>query len=162
MIKLKEFYQYKRNLLSNKKVFQKRMVKKVKQSSPFFFSNRNRKVLSPSAQGVLYLKTSMTNTIVALTNLKAKVVCVKSCGGLGYKGKKKRSTKLAVESVINAVVEKAKDLGWKRLFLFLNGFGKGRFYIINCLRNANITVLCLRDVTSIPHNGCRPRKLRRG
>jgi small subunit ribosomal protein S11 len=162
MIKLKEFYQYKRNLLRNKKIFQKRLLKKVKQSSSPLFFNKTKKVLSSSAQGVFYLKTSMTNTIVALTNLKAKVICVKSCGALGYKGKKKRSTKLAVESVINAVIEKAKDLGWKKLFLFLNGFGKGRFYIINCLRNANIAVLCLRDVTSIPHNGCRPRKLRRG
>lgn len=166
MYKLKEFYQFKKNLLKYNKVFRLKTFKQgsfwSKNASKTFHLKRKTSFLQKSAQGVLQVKASLSNTVVTLTTKKGRVVFFKSCGGLGFKGKKKRSTKLVIESTIFSVADKVKDLGWRKVFLFINGFSKGRYYVMKCLKDSGIKILCMRDVTSIPHNGCRPKKLRRG
>lgn len=160
MLRLKEFYQYKRDLKKTSKTFQS----KVLLNNQYLIPNLTSTItpLKEGGQAILYLKSSFNNTIVSLTTLKGKVVAIKSCGSLGFSGKKKRTTKFAIESTLDAVVNKAKDLGLTNILLHLNGFAKGRFYIINCLKKNSLKVLGIRDLTPNPHNGCRPRKLRRG
>lgn len=163
MFKLKEFYQYKRELIKRNKVFRPKVFSQIRKLSPKLFQNFSLKEYSPHlGQGIIYLKASQNNTIVTLTNLKGKVQCVKSCGCLGFQGKKKRSTKFAIESSLLAVIQKAKESGWKKVAIYLNGFAKGRFYILNCLKKSQLKLSVIKDITPIPHNGCRPKKLRRG
>lgn len=158
MFKLKEFYQYKRELGKKNKI--------LYPSFDTLSFNKPYKVgfcdVRDYGQGILYLKSSQNNTIITLTNLKGKVENTKSCGCLGFQGKKKRSTKFAIESTLFSVIQKIKDLRWGRIAVYLNGFAKGRFYILNCLKKNDLNVGLIRDVTPIPHNGCRRKKLRRG
>lgn len=158
MFKLKEFYQYKRELVKKNKI--------LRLSFDKFSFNKSYKLgfcdIRDYGQGILYLKSSQNNTIITLTNLKGKVETMKSCGCLGFQGKKKRSTKFAIESTLFSVIQKVKELQWNRVAVYLNGFAKGRFYILNCLKKNNLKLGLIRDVTPIPHNGCRRKKLRRG
>lgn len=154
MQKLKEFYQYKRVLKKNKFF--------LGDINKHFLVNSDSRPLASSSFSILYVKSSFSNTIVTLTNLKGKVLIVKSCGCLGFNGKKKRTTKFAIESTLDSVVLKIKELSLGKILLHLNGFAKARFSIINCLKKNNIALVGVRDVTPNPHNGCRSRKLRRG
>lgn len=158
MFKLKEFYQYKRELVKKNKI--------LRPSFDTSFFNKFYKLgichIRDYGQGILYLKSSQNNTIVTLTNLRGKVEITKSCGCLGFQGKKKRSTKFAIESTLFSVIQKIKELQWNRVAVYLNGFAKGRFYILNCLKKNNLKLGVIRDVTPIPHNGCRRKKVRRG
>lgn len=162
MQKLKEFYQYKRDLKKNNKVYQPKLLMKPQYSFDSTLKKNDVKPFSEGCLGLIHLKSSFSNTVVTLTNLKGKVICVKSCGSLGFIGKKKRGTKLALESTLDAVLTKAVEQGMINIFLLLNGFAKGRFQVINSVKKHNIKVMGIRDVTPNPHNGCRPRKLRRG
>lgn len=164
MFKLKEFYQYKKALVKYNKVFKSRTSMKLFSpiSKAKTFAPTLQSPLAPASQGLIYLKASMSNTIITLTDLKGKVISMRSCGALGFKGKKKRSTKVAIESTIDSLLSKIRELGWKKVFLFLSGFAKGRFLIISCLKNAGLKTSLVRDITPFPHNGCRPKKLRRG
>jgi small subunit ribosomal protein S11 len=160
MLGLKEFYQYKRELKKHNKAFQSKFL--IKKNYSFPNSIVAIKPLSVDCQAILYLRSSFNNTIICLSTLKGKVISLKSCGCLGFFGKKKRSTKFAIESTLDAIVNKAKNLKINSLILHLNGFAKGRFYILRYLKRYNIKVLGIRDITPNPHNGCRLRKLRRG
>lgn len=158
MLKLKEFYQYKRELKKNNFSLQNKLL-----VDP---SVRNLPVdtdlgLSKGCQAILYVKASRNNTIVSLTNLKGKVQFIQSCGSMGFQGKKKRSTKFAVESTLYYIVEKAKEQGHKSVFVHLNGFAKARFAVLSCLKKNALKIEGIRDLTPNPHNGCRPRKARR-
>lgn len=158
MFKLKELYQYKRELIKRNKILRLSLNK--------FSIDKLRKLGLCDAgnygRGILYFKASQNNTIISLTNLKGRVEITRSCGCLGFRGKKKRSTKFAIESTLFSVIQKVKELQWSRIAVYLNGFAKGRFYILNSLRKNNLKLGLIRDVTPIPHNGCRPKKLRRG
>lgn len=156
MFKLKEFYQYKRELKKNNTTFQTKLL-----AEPSFLANNKCAVLSKSCQAILYVKSSKNNTIVSLTNLKGKVQFVQSCGSMGFQGKKKRSTKFAVESTLYSIVEKAKEQGHKKVFVHLNGFARARFAVLSCLNKNDLIIEGIRDLTPNPHNGCRPKKVRR-
>lgn len=161
MFKLKEFYQYRREINKRNRIFKSGVLLKhvlVK----FPRTNSFKDCSSNLGQGIIYLKASQNNTIVTLADLKGKVQDVKSCGCLGFNGKKKRSTKYAIESTLLAVAQKAKERGWKKVAVYLNGFAKGRFYVLNCFKKSQLRLSVIRDITPIPHNGCRPKKLRRG
>lgn len=158
MFKLKELYQYKRELVKKNKILRPDF-------DTFPFNKPYRLELCDVrdyGQGILYLKSSQNNTIITLTNLKGKVEITKSCGCLGFQGKKKRSTKFAIESTLFSIIQKIKELQWDRVAVYLNGFAKGRFYILNCLKKNDLKLGLIRDITPIPHNGCRRKKLRRG
>jgi len=161
MFKLKEFYQYRCNLGKKNKVFRYNLKGEYR-GLKFFKSSPFKDRLTNIGQGIIYLKASQNNTIITLANLKGKVQCVKSCGHLGFHGKKKRSTKFAIESTLFAIIQKAKESGWSKVAVYLNGFAKGRFYVLNCFKKSLLKFSIIRDITPIPHNGCRPKKLRRG
>jgi len=161
-MKLKEFYQYKREL--KKKIYLKPKILSLKsypRLSPILVLNLQKNYFV-KPRGILILKSSTNNTILTLTTLQGKVVFVRSCGCLGFQGKKKRTTKFAIESTLQAVTEKAKEHGWLKLILHLNGFAKGRLYALKTLKKSGISFVKLVEKTPIPHNGCRPKKIRRG
>jgi small subunit ribosomal protein S11 len=158
MFKLKEFYQYKREIKKNNIVLQDKLVT---ESAPKIFPESPNTLLKPRCRAILYVKSSKSNTIVCLTNLKGRVQYHQSCGSMGFVGKKKRSTKFAIESTLTSVVEKAREQGHKNIFVHLSGFAKARFAVLSCLKKNEIKIAGIRDLTPNPHNGCRPRKARR-
>ena len=158
MLKLKEFYQYKREIKKNNIVLYDKLVT---EPAPKAYPESPNILLKAKCRAILYVKSSKSNTIVSLTNLKGRVQFVQSCGSMGFVGKKKRSTKFAVESTLISVIEKAKEQGHKSVFVHLSGFAKARFAIVSCLKKNEINIAGIRDLTPNPHNGCRPRKARR-
>lgn len=158
MFKLKEFYQYKRELKKNNFSLQNKLLVSPSIKNPPINSGLG---LSKGCQAILNVKSSRSNTIVSLTNLKGKVQYTQSCGSMGFQSKKKRSTKFAIESTLYSIVEKAKEQGHKSVFVHLNGFARARFSILSCLKKNDLKIEGIRDLTPTPHNGCRPRKARR-
>lgn len=163
MFKLKEFYQYKRELLKRNKAFQSKFSPRF--NYPFSFPSielKKQRALSHQSQCILSVNSSINNTILTLTDLKGRVILVRSCGCLGFKGKKKRTTKFAIKSTIFSIITKIKELKWNKVILSLKGFSKGRYFIYESLQKSELTLTLISENTSIPHNGCRPKKLRRG
>lgn len=158
MFKLKEIYQYKRELKKNNIVLQNKLVTNPSVKT---YPECPNTLPTGKSKAILYVKSSKSNTIVSFTNLKGRVQFVQSCGSLGFVGKKKRSTKFAVESTLASVVGKIREQGHKNVFVHLSGFAKARFAILSCLKKNEIRVVGIRDLTPNPHNGCRPRKARR-
>jgi len=138
MFKLKEFYQYKREIQKRNKVLRVKLLTEIPKITPKLWRNFNSNDYSPNlGQGIIYLKASQNNTIITLTNLKGQVQAVRSCGCLGFNGKKKRSTKFAIESSLLSIIQKAKESGWEKVGIYMNGFAKGRFYVLNCLKKVS-------------------------
>ena len=165
MFKLKEFYQYKRELLKRNKAFQSKFSPKFLVSNAFSIPSVEfikQQPLNPKSHCIVSVKSSVNNTILTLTDLKGRVILVRSCGCLGFKGKKKRTTKFAIKSTIFAILTKIKELTWNHVILSLRGFAKGRYYIYESFQKSDLNITLISDNTSIPHNGCRPKKLRRG
>lgn len=160
-MKLKEFYQFRREIKKKNVLPQQTILFNPLKSSSIslpYFS----KSLSSNLSGILVCRCTLNNTIFTLTSLQGKVMVSKSCGYLGFHGKKKRTTKFAVESTLLSLFEKIKELNWTRLILDFKGFSKSRVYATKFLTKSNLSFVVVRDKTSIPHNGCRPKKTRRG
>ena len=111
-------------------------------------------------KGNAYIQATYNNTIVSLTDLQGNVIAWSSAGQLGFKGPKK-ATPYAATTIVKSVVEKVQASGLKSVDVFVKGVGSGREAAIRALGANNITVLSIKDVTPIPHNGCRPPKVRR-
>ena len=110
--------------------------------------------------GQAHVKTSFNNTIVSLTDTQGNVIAWESAGGAGFKGSRK-STPYAAQVAAEDVSKKAQEHGMRRLEVEVAGPGSGRESALRALQAAGFTVTSIRDVTTIPHNGCRPRKRRR-
>lgn len=126
----------------------------------FQFKNKKDSVKNKNSVFLLYIKSSFNNTRVSLTNVKGELIIVKSCSLMGFKGKKRNSA-LAISSTLDFVLDTLKQRQIDTVFLFLNGFNQSRHFIKISLRQANIKLLGIKDITPIPHNGCRNRKRRR-
>ncbi|MDP2683875.1 MAG: 30S ribosomal protein S11 [bacterium] len=111
-------------------------------------------------KGNAYIQATYNNTIVSLTDSQGNVIAWSSAGQLGFKGPKK-ATPYAATTIVKSVVEKVQAIGLKSVDVFVKGVGSGREAAIRALGANNITVLSIKDVTPIPHNGCRPPKVRR-
>lgn len=110
--------------------------------------------------GVVHISSTFNNTIVTITDPAGQVVSWASCGTVGYKGTKKGSpfpAQLAAEQA----AQKAMDMGMKKVEVEVKGPGGGRETAVRALESAGLEVTSIRDVTPIPHNGCRPPKRRR-
>jgi len=110
--------------------------------------------------GVVHISSTFNNTIVTITDQAGQVVSWASCGTVGYKGTKKGSpfpAQLAAEQA----AQKAMDMGMKKVEVEVKGPGGGRETAVRALESAGLEVTSIRDVTPIPHNGCRPPKRRR-
>jgi small subunit ribosomal protein S11 len=110
--------------------------------------------------GIAHIKATFNNTIITITDAKGDVVSWGSAGRVGFKGSRK-STPFAAQLASEAAAKKALDLGMRRIEIWVCGPGSGREAAIRSLQAAGLEVTTIRDVTPIPHNGCRPPKRRR-
>jgi len=111
-------------------------------------------------QGIACVNASFNNTIVSITDARGNVVAWGSPGNAGFKGSRK-STPFAAQLASEAAGRKAFDLGMRKVDVRVKGAGGGRESAVRALKNAGLEVLSIRDVTGVPHNGCRPKKKRR-
>lgn len=118
---------------------------------------RERKLIH---EGKAYITSTFNNTIVTLTDNKGNVIAWGSSGTAGFKGSRK-GTPYAAQMAAQAAATKAKDHGLRQVEVFVRGPGSGREAAIRSIQAAGIVVTGIRDVTPVPHNGCRPRKRRR-
>jgi len=107
-----------------------------------------------------FIQSSYNNTILTLTDMGGDVLAWASSGGLGFKGPKK-ATPFAASKVVEAVIEKVKKLGVREVMVYVRGIGSGREAAIRALASHGLEISTIKDITPIPHNGCRPRKVRR-
>lgn len=111
-------------------------------------------------RGIVHILASYNNTIITLTDMRGAVIAWSSAGTMGFKGTKK-ATPFAAARVAETVVEKAKRAGVEDVIVLVKGVGSGRESAIRALANRGMNVTFIKDVTPIPHNGPRPRKVRR-
>ncbi|MFQ3619849.1 MAG: 30S ribosomal protein S11 [Spirochaetales bacterium] len=121
---------------------------------------KKRKEKKTVYEGNVYIQATFNNTIVTITDLKGNTVSWASAGGLGFRGAKK-STPFAAQTTAEAAAQKAMDSGLREVHVIVKGPGVGRESAIRSLGALGLKVKSIRDVTPIPHNGCRPRKARR-
>ena len=120
-------------------------------------ARRNRKNID---KGEAHIHSSFNNTIVTITDVKGNVISWASAGGLGFKGSRK-STPFAAGEVAETAAKKAMEHGLKTVDVFVKGPGSGREAAIRSLQTTGLEISSIKDVTPIPHNGCRPPKRRR-
>ena len=111
-------------------------------------------------EGKVYIFSSYNNTIVTLTDTVGNVLASKSAGKLGFKGSKK-STPFAASKVAETLGAVAEKIGIKKIQIVVKGIGSGRESALRSIANQGFEISSIKDVTPIPHNGCRPRKPRR-
>jgi len=111
-------------------------------------------------RGVVHIQATFNNTVVSITDDKGNVICWSTAGSAGFKGSKK-STPFAAQVAAEQAAKKAIELGVKQVEVYVKGPGSGRESAIRALQAAGLEISIIRDVTPIPHNGCRPPKRRR-
>lgn len=123
-------------------------------------TTRRKKAKRIVAKGNVHVLATFNNTIVTITDEAGQVLSWSSSGSAGFKGSRK-STPYAAQMASEKAAAAAKEHGLERVEVFVRGVGSGRESAIRSLSTAGIQVLSIKDVTGIPHNGCRPRKARR-
>jgi len=113
-----------------------------------------------SKEGRIYISSTYNNTIITLTDLNGNVLSWTSAGAIGFKGTKK-STPFAASKVSEAISQVAKKLGIEKVEVYIKGIGSGRESALRSLVARGIEVAAIKDVTPVPHNGCRAPKARR-
>ena len=119
-----------------------------------------RKVSKNIESGKAHIHSSFNNTIVTISDVQGNVISWASAGGLGFKGSRK-STPFAAGEVAETAAKAAMEHGLKTVEVFVKGPGAGRESAIRSLQTAGLEIPSIKDVTPIPHNGCRPPKRRR-
>ena len=119
-----------------------------------------RKVSKNIEAGVAHIRSTFNNTIVTISDLNGAVLSWASAGGQGFRGSRK-STPFAAQMAAETAAKAAMEHGLKRIEVFVKGPGAGREAAIRALQAAGLDVESIKDVTPIPHNGCRPPKRRR-
>lgn len=120
---------------------------------------KRQKTLS-SSQGVAHIQATFNNTIISITDMQGNVVSWCSAGQVGFSGSRK-STAFAAQLAAEQAGKKALDMGMKEVRVLVNGPGSGRESAIRAIQACGLNVSLIKDVTRIPHNGCRARKRRR-
>lgn len=121
---------------------------------------KKRKSTKNIGKGAVHIKASFNNTLVTFTDAAGNAVAWSSAGSLGFKGSKK-STPFAAQQAVETAAKAAKENGIKSVDVYIEGPGSGREAAIRSLATAEIDVTMIKDVSPIPHNGCRPPKRRR-
>ena len=119
-----------------------------------------KRVVNVEAVGEAHIKATFNNIIIAMTNMNGQVISWASAGKMGFKGSKK-NTPYAAQMAAQDCASKAYELGLRKVEVFVKGPGAGRESAIRTIQGAGIEVTAIRDVTPLPHNGCRPPKRRR-
>ena len=119
-----------------------------------------KKVKRSVSNGVVHIQSTFNNTIVTITDSAGNTVAWSSAGVLGFKGSRK-STPFAAQVAAEDAAKKAVEAGMKNVEVFIKGPGPGRESALRALQNTGFNVTSIKDVTPVPHNGCRPPKRRR-
>ena len=122
--------------------------------------SRKRREKKLVERGVAHISSSFNNTIVTITDLKGNAISWASSGGQGFRGSRK-STPFAAQTAAEVASKAAMEHGLKTVEVYVRGPGAGREAAIRALQAAGLEVVSIKDVTPIPHNGCRPPKRRR-
>jgi small subunit ribosomal protein S11 len=112
------------------------------------------------AEGVVHIHSTFNNTIVTLPDYQGNVISWSSAGSMGFKGSRK-GTPFAAQQAADSAAKKAMDHGLRTVQIFVRGPGAGRESALRALQSAGFNISLIKDVTPIPHNGCRPPKRRR-
>jgi small subunit ribosomal protein S11 len=112
------------------------------------------------ARGIAHIKASFNNTLVTITDLNGDVLCTASAGTVGFKGTRK-STPFAAQRAVEQVATAARKYGLNEVEVRVKGPGTGRDAAITALQASGLRIHSIKDVTPLPHNGCRPKKRRR-
>ncbi len=113
-----------------------------------------------STQGIAHIFATFNNTIITITDRQGNAICWSTAGSSGFKGSRK-STPYAAQIAAAQAAKRALEAGLKEVEVFVKGPGQGRESAIRALSHAGLSVTAIKDVTPIPHNGCRPPKRRR-
>lgn len=120
----------------------------------------NRKIKRKFSKGIVHIQATMNNTIITITNQSGEVLCWSSAGACGFKGARK-GTPFAAKTAAETAARQSLDFGMGEARVIVKGPGSGRETAIRGLQEAGLTMTLIRDITSIPHNGCRSPKKRR-
>ncbi len=134
------------------------MVEKPKKTAKKKTGKKREKLNIPA--GIAHFLATFNNTIISITDLEGNLLGASSAGAVGFKGSRK-GTPFAAQQAATVAATAAKEYGLRSLQVFLKGPGAGRESAIRALQAAGIEVKSIRDITPIPHNGCRPPKRRR-
>jgi small subunit ribosomal protein S11 len=110
--------------------------------------------------GIAHVSSTFNNTMITITDVQGNTIAWSSAGNMGFKGSRK-STPYAAQIAAETAAKKAQDHGMRTLEVEVSGPGSGRESALRALQSAGFTITTIRDVTPIPHNGCRPPKRRR-
>jgi len=135
------------------------MAKAQQQASSVKASTKKR-VVKVDAYGDAHISASFNNLIVSLTNKQGQIISWSSAGKMGFRGSKK-NTPYAAQMASSDAAKAAMDAGLKRVDVYVKGPGSGREGAIRALAQSGIEIVQIKDVTPLPHNGCRPPKKRR-
>jgi small subunit ribosomal protein S11 len=119
-----------------------------------------RKLKKNIIKGIVHINATFNNTIITITDKRGNVICWSSTGRIGFKGSRK-STPFAGQLASEDAIKKAMGYGLKEVEVYVKGAGAGRESAIRALKHTSLAVTAIKDVTPIPHNGCRPKKKRR-
>ena len=119
-----------------------------------------KRVVQVDAIGQAHIRASFNNIIISITNASGQVISWASAGKMGFRGSKK-NTPYAAQTAAQNCGQTAYDLGLRKVEVFVKGPGSGRESAIRTIQNVGIEVTAIKDVTPLPHNGCRPPKRRR-
>jgi small subunit ribosomal protein S11 len=121
---------------------------------------RKKKIKKNISHGQAHVKSTFNNTVITITDETGNVITWASSGASGFKGSRK-STPYASQIAAEIAVEKAREHGVEKIDIFVKGIGSGRDSAIRSLNASGLYVNSIKDVTPVPHNGCRPRKPRK-
>ena len=119
-----------------------------------------KKKVNIGQEGQVHIKATYNNIIITITNPKGQPICWSSAGKMGFKGSKK-NTPYAAQIAAKDCAKAAHDLGLRKIVAYAKGVGVGREAAIKTIQDSGIEVTTIKDVTPIPHNGCRPPKRRK-
>ena len=119
-----------------------------------------RKIRKNVVRAIVHIKATFNNTLITITDVDGDVICSSSAGSVGFKGSRK-STPFAARLAAQQAAKAAMEMGMQEVELFVNGPGPGREAAIRAIQGMGLRVRSIRDVTPVPHNGCRPPKKRR-
>jgi small subunit ribosomal protein S11 len=119
-----------------------------------------KKKIQVDSNGVVHIRATFNNVIVTITDAYGNTISWASSGKMGFKGSKK-NTPFAAQMTAEAAAKEASDLGLKKAEVYIKGVGSGRDAAVRAINTAGIEISSIKDITPLPHNGCRPPKKRR-
>ena len=137
------------------------MAKQIESKKSKAGSAKSRKkIIRQVPKGIIYIQSTFNNSIVTITDTQGQTIAWASAGSSGFSGTKK-STPFAAQIAVRKALEKAKNSGLQEVVIKISGVGSGRESAVRAIGGQGIKVTSIKDVTPIPHNGSRPKKVRR-